>query len=198
MRQDNTKRLHELLVQEFRLWQALVSLTRLERRLLVECDVLLLVDLARRKGALLAELTAAQQIRRQLIGTYKPPGSHRSEAHTSLEDSDLDEIDGLSHLVEGIQLLASQIGEQVQANYALADCAVKRLWALNGWLQQESQTSLPALLASLVMAQPACSAENPPSLPNEIPEPAWIQPLELLDQDFFEHLTALRAVRTSS
>ena len=148
--------------------------------------------------AALAELAAAQQIRRQLIETYKPPGSNRAQAHISLEGSDLDEIDSLSHLVEGIQLLASQIGEHVQANYALADCAVKRLWALSGWLQQESQTSLPALLSSLGMAQPASSTENPPSLQNEIPVPAWIQPLELLDQDFFKHLTAVRAVRTSS
>ena len=188
MRLENPKQLLELLVQEFRLWQELAGLIQLERRLLIEGDMLNLVDLGRHKGELLAEIFTAQQSRRKMVEAFfsEQPGTLNIENlpwTTDPVELPMDERERLLKLAAGIQALAGQVGELAQPNYALADCAIKRVWAINGWRQQEKLTSLPPLLASILDARVGSNLEALHPFAGENPRTKLDIPVPTIEED---------------
>ena len=181
MRQEKTKTLLDLLVQEFRLWQALSRLTRQERGALFDCDPRCLTELAKHKKTLLESLTSRQQERQALTqsstGPYPSGASGLPQVPRDLPCDGLtpEETGCLLRLAEGIQALAEQIHELVQGNFALADCSLKRLWAMQYWLDQETQISLPVLLTSTLAGRSVLGGDpkvSPPAIPITALDPA--------------------------
>jgi hypothetical protein len=154
-RQAETTAYLNLLVQEFRTWQILASLTIQERRLLVKCDAPSLTRLARQKEALLADLSACQGQRMMLAGPLSPPEScqvspNPPHDHTISTNPSPEEAGCLAHITDGIEALADRIGELMRGNYALASCASRRLLGLHAGIPQDSWPDLPALLAAVL------------------------------------------------
>ena len=157
-RQSETTAYLNVLVQEFRTWQILASLTIHERRLLVECDAPALIHLARQKEELLAGLSACQGQRMMLSipHTSSPGGGQVSPdaPHDQTLSANLILADAgcLLQITQGIQALADRIGELVRGNYALAGCASRHLLGLPAGVPLAAQPNLPALLAAVLAA----------------------------------------------
>jgi len=148
MRQDHSKSLIDLLIKEFRVWESLLRLTREERRALLAEDMPLLATLAGQKERLFGELGSYQHSRQELLKYLLGPqgcGPDYLKCHamqTILEGFTPEEAGCLLHITEGIEALVKRLGDLSQGNYALANCAMKRAWALQTWLQVASQNSL--------------------------------------------------------
>jgi hypothetical protein len=159
MRQDQSKSLIDLLIKEFRVWETLLRLTREERRALFAEDMTILADLARSKERVFGELALYQHSRQELIkyllGTQGClPGSLKSPSMQAILDTFTTEEAGcLIHVTEGIETLVIQLEDLARGNYALADCAMKRAWALQTWLQVASQNSLASPLTEMIAAR---------------------------------------------
>ncbi len=67
----------------------------------------------------------------------------------------------LLHVAEGIETLVVQLEDLARGNYALADCAMKRAWALQTWLQVASQNSLSSPLTEVIAARSLLKAGSP-------------------------------------
>jgi FlgN protein len=200
MPKELSKNLLNLLVQEFRLWQELARLTRMERRALVESDALLLYSLIEQKGEHLSALAESQHSRHALLETIKAsswPSDRSPSGRISLtfllEQLDPADADCLLHIADGILSLADQVGELAQGNFALADCALRRFWVLQTWIKQEEYHSLPALLSSLLSDHEVLNPQESTDPPLKTPEPPWSQPLDFVDRDIFSDMLASRS-----
>lgn len=158
--QEKSKELFQLVVQEFRAWQALISLMHGERSLLMDCDLPGLVSLAHQKNELLAHLSECRQLRCQVVPEELCAsvfGSTTLENESVFDRLPAAEAVRLARMMDGIQILAWQVGELAQGNHALADCSTRRLWSIQSsiylWAQGDSQTKLPALLTALLADQ---------------------------------------------
>jgi len=148
----------QLLVCEFRIWQALLCLMHTERCLLVECDVTGLTELAPRKDELLKLLSNYHKQRRWIAPDSDEPFGIDpicGEGRPALAGLADDEAARLSRIFEGIRTLAWQVGELAEGNYALADCSTRRLWSIQTsrvlWAQGEPRKKLPVLLSELLV-----------------------------------------------
>jgi flagellar biosynthesis/type III secretory pathway chaperone len=193
------------LVQEFRAWQKLAYLTRMERHALVESDALLLQRLIEQKSSHLTGLADRQRSRQVLLETIDAsthPADRTCTGRTALtvllEHLSQEDVRRLLHLTDGILSLAEQVGELAQGNYALADCAIRRLWVLQNWIKREEQHSLPFLLSSLLSTQEELCGQAAIGPPLDFPEPAWSLHLDFVDQGFFSDMLALRSAAASA
>jgi flagellar biosynthesis/type III secretory pathway chaperone len=192
MRHEQSNALIDLLVQEFRSWQALLQITLLERRLLVEGDAPGLTLLAPQKTELLARLTEHQQERQQRIhrlASPQTPGPFCESSfsiQTLLDGLGQQEAESLLRIAEGIQAIAEIIGELTQGNFVMADCTMRRYWSLQVWIGQENHKSLPSLLGSVLAARQVLSSNTPTN------PPSWSRPMEILDQELFNAQLAAR------
>jgi hypothetical protein len=166
MRQDQSKSLIDLLIKEFRVWETLLRLTRAERQALFAEDLTVLADLARYKERLFGELALYQHSRQELLKYLLDnqgcvPGLLKSPSLRAILDTFTPEEAGcLLHVTEGIETLVIQLEELARGNYALADCAMKRAWALQTWLQVASQNSLSSPLTEVIAARSLLKAGN--------------------------------------
>jgi len=159
MRQDQSKSLIDLLIKEFRVWETILRLTREERQALFAEDTTVLADLARGKERMFGELALYQHSRQQLLkyllgrqncGT----GSLKSPSLQAILDTFTPEEAGcLLHVTEGIETLVIQLEDLARGNYAMADCAMQRAWALQTWLHVASQNSLASPLTEVIAAR---------------------------------------------
>ncbi len=153
MDQENHNSLFVLLVQEFRLWQDLARLARQERQALYDCNASLLAALFISKEPLMELLVSCQQKRHALLFSSEPPNNirlaDRMPTPRQIPCDGLNEVEAnlVLRLTGGIQTLVEQISELALGNYALADCALKRLWGIQSWLDRDLQINLPDLLA---------------------------------------------------
>jgi hypothetical protein len=166
MRQDQSKSLIDLLVKEFRIWETLLGLTREERQALFAEDLSLLATLASRKERMFSELALYQHSRQELLkyllGSQgcSPDYLTNPSMQATLESFTPEEAGCLLHITEGIELLVNQLEDLARGNYALADCAMKRAWALQTWLQVASQNSLSSPLTEVIAAHSLLKAGN--------------------------------------
>jgi hypothetical protein len=148
MRLEQSKSLIDLLIKEFHIWETLLRLTREERQALFTGDMSNLADLAREKEMMFGELALYQHSRRELLKYLL--GSQLCESEyiqgpsmqRLLVTYSPDEAHCLQRLSEGIEILVGQMEDLARGNYALADCAMKRAWALQTWLETANQKSL--------------------------------------------------------
>jgi FlgN protein len=166
MSQDQSKSLIDLLVKEFRVWESLLRLTREERRALLAEDLSILAALAGQKERLFSDLRLYQHSRQELLKYLLGPQGCETDylkcpAMQSIMESFTPEETGcLLHITEGIELLVKQLEDLAHGNYALADCAMKRAWALQTWLQVASQNSLSSPLTQAIAARGLLKARN--------------------------------------
>jgi FlgN protein len=172
MHQDQLKSLFDLLVKEFRIWETLLRLTREERQALFAGNMSILATLAIQKERMFGELALFQHSRleflKYLLGSqYCRQDYLKSPSmQAMLENFTPQEAACLLHIAEGIEILVIQLEDQARGNYALADCAMKRAWALQTWLQVTSQNSLSSPLTQLIAARSQLKTGN---LPLHIP-----------------------------
>ena len=172
MRQDQSKSLLDLLVKEFRIWETLLRLTREERQALFTENLSVLATLTIQKERLFSELALFQHSHLELLKFLLSSqdcgqGYLKSSSIQAILDSFTPEEAGcLLHITEGIEMLVIQLEDLARGNYALADCAMKRAWALQTWLQVASQNSLSSPLTGLIAARSQLKAG---SLPSHIP-----------------------------
>ncbi|OQY92926.1 MAG: hypothetical protein B6D39_04065 [Anaerolineae bacterium UTCFX2] len=162
-RPQKSHELFQLMVGEFRGWQALLRLLRRERCLLADCDAAGLVELAQQKSELLAQLSGYRQQRRRIAPDFDVPsvadfgGEGGSPVFANLAEEDAAR---LARITEGIRTLAWQVGELAAGNYALADCSVRRSWSTGAsihlWAQEELRRKLPAILSELLARPEPC------------------------------------------
>jgi hypothetical protein len=125
----------------------LLRLTRAERQALFAEESAKLADLARCKERMFGELASYQHSRQELLKYLLGPQGSRQDylkcpaMQAILESFTPEESDCLFHINAGIDMLVIQLDDLVRGNFALADCAMKRAWALQTWLQVASQTS---------------------------------------------------------
>ncbi len=166
MRQDQSKSLIDLLIKEFRVWETLLRLTREERRALLAEDMPLLAALASQKERLFGELRSCQRSRQELLKYLLGPQSCQPDylkclaMQTILADFTPEETGCLLHITEGIELVAELLEDLTRGNYALADCAMKRAWALKTWLHAASKNSLASPLTEVIAARSLIKAGN--------------------------------------
>jgi hypothetical protein len=159
MRQDQSKSLIDLLIKEFRVWETLLRLTREERQALFAEDLPVLANLAKSKECLFRELGLYQHSRQELlkyllgIQACGPDFLKSPPMQAILDTFTPDEAGCLLHVAEGIETLVVQLEDLARGNYALADCAMKRAWALQTWLQVASQNSLSSPLTEVMAAR---------------------------------------------
>lgn len=144
IRQENTSLIRSF-VLEFRGWQDLLNLSIREHQLLVDCDAPGLIRLVEQKEKLLHHLAECRQQRflaaASLERPDKCPGGN--DSLNGLQEEDL------RRLNEGIQAMASRTKALIQENFALADCSMKRFWALQSWMNQVSDQDLSFWLDSI-------------------------------------------------
>ena len=167
MCQDQSKSLIDLLIKEFRVWETLLRLTREERQALFAEDLPVLANLARYKERMFRELGLYQHSRQELLKYLLGiqgcgPNFQKSPPMQALLDTfSPDEAGCLLHVAEGIETLVVQLEDLARGNYALADCAMKRAWALQTWLQVASQNSLSSPLTQVIAARSLLKARSP-------------------------------------
>jgi hypothetical protein len=166
MRQEQSKSLIDLLIKEFRVWEILLRLTREERRALLAEDMPVLAALASQKERLFGELGSYQHSRQELLKYLLGPQGCQADylncpaMQTILGGFSPEEAGCLLHISEGIELLVKLLEEQAHGNYALADCAMKRAWALQTWLHVASQNSLASPLTEVIAARSLLKTGN--------------------------------------
>jgi hypothetical protein len=166
MRQDQSKSLIDLLIKEFRVWETLLRLTREERQALLAEDMPLLAALASQKERLFGELGLTQHSRQELLKYLLGPQGCGPDylkcpaMQSILAGFSPEETGCLLHITEGIELLVKLLEDQAHGNYVLADCAMKRAWALQTWLHVASQNSLASPLTEVIAARSLIKAGN--------------------------------------
>jgi hypothetical protein len=166
MHQDQSKSLIDLLIKEFRVWEILLRLTREERRALFAQDLPVLANLARSKERMYRELGLYQHSRQELlkylldIQSCGPDFLKTPPLQAILDTFTPEEAGCLLHVAEGIETLVVQLEDLTRGNYALADCNMKRAWALQSWLQVASQNSLSSPLTDVIAARSLIKAGN--------------------------------------
>jgi flagellar biosynthesis/type III secretory pathway chaperone len=148
--------LENLLVSQFRTFQALYRLAQDEREALVKGDIPRLLFLAEHKEALLDKLAVLADVRRQL---GLPVASGRSEGQI-FSASDTDAMQRLQRLEEGARILALQVRDLAQGNRALASYALKQAADTQFYLLDDHRADLPALFAAIMAARDALSAHD--------------------------------------
>jgi len=167
MRQDQSKSLIDLLIKEFRVWETLLRLTREERQALFAEDLPVLANLARSKERMFRELGLYQHSRQELLKYLLGiqgcgPDFLKSPPMQAILDTFTPQEAGcLLHVAEGTETLVVQLEDLARGNYALADCAMKRAWALQTWLQVASQNSLSLPLTEVIAARSLLKAGSP-------------------------------------
>ena len=151
MHQDKSKSLIDLLIKEFRVWETLLRLAKEERQALLAEDLSILAYLASQKEHLFGDVRLYQHARQELLKSFLGPHGSGPDylkcpaMQTLLESFSPEEASCLFHISEGIELLINQLEDLARGNYALADCAMERLWALQTWLQVASQNNSSVL-----------------------------------------------------
>lgn len=159
MRQDQSKSLIDLLIKEFHVWETLLGLTREERQALFAEDLSVLADLARKKELMFGELALYQHSRQELLKyllgspNCGPRLLNGPSLQAILDTFTPEEANCMQHVTEGIETLVLLLEDLVRGNYALADCAMKRAWALQTWLQIASQNSPSSPLTEVIAAR---------------------------------------------
>jgi len=148
--------LENLLVSQFRTFQALYRLAQDEREALVRGDIPRLLFLAEHKEALLDKLAVLADIRRQL---GLPAASMPGEGPI-LSANDADSAQRLQRLEEGARILALQVRDLAQGNRALASYALKQAADTQFDLLDDHRADLPALFAAILAARDALSAHD--------------------------------------
>jgi flagellar biosynthesis/type III secretory pathway chaperone len=128
--------LEAVLVQEFRLYQRLLTLAQDERRALTTADLSALTAALHSTEAIYAELTQLESQRRQTLEQWAqagqtPPPASLAEMLPRLEAA---AAQRLNRLREGILALAQQLRDLGQGNRALAVAALERVDELRRFL----------------------------------------------------------------
>lgn len=160
MKQNHLGNLENSLVKEFRACQALLHLMREEQFALANEDAARLLAIAEHKDALLDRLAALSRARQAQIAALSDGASGNEMPLDETTAWDVETLDRLRRLSDGIQVLTSQARELVQANQALAAVALKRAAAQQAGLISSTQTSLPALFAAILDARDALDAQD--------------------------------------
>jgi hypothetical protein len=145
-----------LLVSQFRAFQALARLASEEREALVKGDVPRLLCLAEQKEALLDRLAGLTEARRQL-GLPARDGNGEVQAFSA---GDEDAAERLRRLEEGARILALQVSDLAQGNRALATYALKQAADTQLYLLDDRRADLPALFSAMLAARDALSAHD--------------------------------------
>jgi flagellar biosynthesis/type III secretory pathway chaperone len=129
--------LEDTLVAEFRAYQALVQMTKDERRLLPDGDVKALLDLIGQKERLLDEIDHLERKRQatlaewaRLEGRAAPPPNLLS----MLPDLDERVAQRLGHLRDGILVLVEQQRDLARGNKLLVNQALQQVQAVRDFL----------------------------------------------------------------
>jgi hypothetical protein len=169
MRQDQSKSLIDLLIKEFRVWETLLRLARDERQALYAEDLCALADLASQKERMFGELALTQHSRQELlkyllgVQACGPDYLKNPAMQTILDGFTPEEAGCLFHITEGIETLVIQLEDLRRGNYALADCAMKRAWALQSWMHVASQNSLSSPMTEVIAARSLLKAGSLPA-----------------------------------
>jgi len=129
--------LEDTLVSEFRAYEALLSVTRDERRILSVGDAKALLELIRHKSQLLDDVDQLERKRQetisawsQLVGRQSVPANLRS----MLPDLDATMAQRLDSLRDGILVLIEEQRELARGNKLLVNSALQQVQAVRDFL----------------------------------------------------------------
>ncbi len=145
-----------LLVCQFRAFQALYRLAEDEREALVKGDVPHLLYLAEHKESLLDRLGALAEMRRQ---ADLQSANGRSDGQV-FSTGNPEMAQRLQRLEDGARILALQVRDLVQGNRALATYALKQAADMQFYLLDDRRADLPALFAAILAARDALNAHD--------------------------------------
>jgi len=129
--------LEDTLVSEFRSYEALVKMTREERRLLPDGDVEALLSLIGQKERLLDEIDHLERKRQTTIARWACLEGHEAPPAnllTMLPNLDAAVAKRLGHLRDGILVLIEQQRDLARGNKLLVNAALQQIQAVRDFL----------------------------------------------------------------